>query len=386
MYQTFKIYIPSTTVGLGSVNSVGEVAKDFGAARALIVTDRGVVEAGLIEKVKTSLKNSGIEFDVFEDCMPNAPTSVIERCRQKVINGGYDLLIGIGGGSVLDITKVVSAIALEGLKVQDIFDQTRVIKKVLPKILIPTTSGTGSEWSRLAVVSDEAAGQKKGANNQAFYASAVIVDPEMTLGLSQKITADTGMDALTHAIEAYLTKKANPIGDMFAETAIRMVSDNLRPAYAQGSNTEARYSLSIAASLAIEGLQLQGAGLTHAIDGFIVSKAHISHGEALSILLPHCMKFNLVAAPERFVKIAELMGEKTDGLVSLDAAEKSIEAVRKLSKAIGMKQTLRSVGITASDIPPIVDYVFEFWAQSIVANNRRVVGKEDVAQILNAAL
>ncbi|MFC1949383.1 iron-containing alcohol dehydrogenase [Chloroflexota bacterium] len=387
MFSTLLVSVPYTVMGANTIDGIGEIVRDLGAAKALIVTDIGVSKAGLLDKVKSSLEKNECKYDVFDGCEPNAPISVIEQCSQKVTDEGHDLLIGIGGGSVMDTTKVVSVIAASGIKALDLLPPGKPIKKVIPKILVPTTAGTGSEWSNLANVTDDSEGLKKLMQFKQFWADAVILDPEMTLNLPQNITAETGMDALSHGIESYVCAASSIVSDMFAEAAIKLVADNLRLAYAKGNkHIEARYKMAIAASLAMKAGEISSTGLGHFIDSFIVSKVHISHGAALTILLPHVMEFNLIAAPGKFARIAELLGEQTSGLSTMDAAQKSVEAVRRLAQDIGLTQRLGDVGITEADIPQLVSDLFRLKARPIELFNPRNATPDDVAGILKAAL
>ncbi len=384
---TFSVHIPKTVMGPGAVNSLGNIIQNFGAKKVLIVTDKGVMEAGLLNKIRMLLEKAKCKFDVFDGCLPNAPTSTIDECNQKARDGGYHLLIGIGGGSVMDSTKVVSVIAPSGMKAQDLINEGKGGKKVLPKILIPTTSGTGSEWGIGAMVTDDTNGLKKGLRIPQMWADAVIVDPELTLNLPQRITADTGMDALTHAIEGYVSARSSIVGDMLAETAIKLIADNLRLAYVEGQkHLEARHHLSIAASLALASIMINGIGLAHAMDACIVERTHISHGAALTILLPHVMEFNLMAAPKKFGKIAELMGEKIEGLPVTDATKKSVEAVRSLARDLDMILKMSDVGIMESDIPEMAKERFTAMSHVMETNNPRNVSREDIVRILRAAL
>jgi len=201
------------------------------------------------------------------------------------------------------------------------------------------------------------------------------------------VTADTGIDALTHAIECYVGTKSTIVSEMFSEAAIKLISENLRLVYAKGSkNIEARYKMSVAATLAAGAIQVAAAGLTHTMDGLVVEKVHISHGAALGILLPHVMEFNLVAAPAKFVRIAELMGEKTDGLSVMDAARKAVAAVRELCKDIEMAQRLSAVGISDADIPQLVDDFVAQWIGFANVINPRDVSRKDAERIFKAAL
>jgi alcohol dehydrogenase len=207
------------------------------------------------------------------------------------------------------------------------------------------------------------------------------------MDLPQKVTAETGFDALSHAIEAYVSLKATIIGDMFAEAAIKLISENLRSAFAKGSkNVEARCNMSIAATLASGALQASHAGLAHCMDGLVVESAKISHGAALGILLPLVMEFNLVAVPEKFAKIAELMGEKINGLSSMDAARRAPEAIRALCQDIGMVQRMSDVGITRENIPSLVEFFEKIWLQLSNMINPREVNRADIERIFNSAL
>ena len=196
-----------------------------------------------------------------------------------------------------------------------------------------------------------------------------------------KVTADTGIDALTHGIEAYTSVTAHPIGDVFAETVIKLVSANLMRAYSNGNDIEARYNMSIAASFGMASLTIDGGGLAHMIDGSIIAKAHISHGAALAIITPHVMEFNLPAHTDKYARLATLMGAKISGLSLDDAAKLSVETYKKLCSDLGMKQKLKDVGINKDDIPAIVDNTVKF------AGSRLAPYKpQDVKQILTAAL
>jgi len=371
---SFFMKIPYTLVGPGSINRLNELITEFDAHSTLIITDQGVKGAGLIKKITAVLKNT-------DGCEPNAPSGTIDKCTQQAVNEKPDVLIAVGGGSVIDTAKVVSVTAANNVMLKDLIGKPNLPPNVLRKIMIPTTSGTGSEWSRLALLSDEADGQKKALRGMKLFPDAVVVDPELTLGLPPRVTADTGVDALTHGIEAYASVTAHPIGDVFAETVIKLVSANLLRAFTNGDDIEARYNLSIAASFGMAALTIDGGGLAHMIDGSIISKVHISHGAALAIIMPHVMGFNLPAHMERYARLATLMGAKISGLSLDDAAKLSVETYRKLCKDLGMKQRLRDVGITKDDLPAIVENVAKFVGPRLAPFKR-----EDVAAILNAAL
>ncbi|MFC1998344.1 iron-containing alcohol dehydrogenase [Chloroflexota bacterium] len=377
----FFIKIPYTLVGQGSIAKLSELIDEFEAHSALIITDKGLKEAGLVKKITAVLKNTSCRYSVFDGCEPNAPSSTIEKCTQQAIEDKPDVLISLGGGSVMDTVKIVSVTAASDVKLKDLVGAPKLPAKVLPKIMIPTTSGTGSEWSRLAVFADETDGQKKSLRGMNLFPDAVIIDPEITLGLPPRITADTGIDALSHGIEAYTSLTAHHIGDMFPETVIKLVSANLIKAYSDGSDIEARYNMAVAASLGMASLIVEGGGLAHMMDGPVLNKAHISHGASLAILMPHVMEFNVPANTERYARLATLMGAKISGLSLDDAANLPVATFRKMCSEMGMKQKLKDVGITKDDLPQIADNIVK------LAGPRLAPYKpDDVSVILKAAL
>ncbi|MBT3363437.1 MAG: iron-containing alcohol dehydrogenase [Chloroflexi bacterium] len=377
----FFIKIPYSLVGPGSISKLPELIKEMDGTRVLIVTDNGVKEAGLLHTLIESIKNSGCHYSTYDECMPNTPSGNIDQCAKKAIEEQTDLLIGIGGGSVIDTTKIVSLLAANSLEMSDIIGAPTMPSKALAKIIIPTTSGTGSEWSRLALYTDEADGRKKMFRGMKVFADAVIIDPELTLGMPQRVTADTGIDALTHAIEAYTSSTAHTVGDSFSETAIQMVSCNLLRVYNNGKDLEARYNMSIAASLAMEAMTVEGGGLAHMIDASIIAKAHISHGAALAIILPHVMEYDIPANVDRYARLATLMGAKMSGLSLDEAAALSVQTFKKLCSDLGMKHKLSQVGIKSDDIPAMVENVLKFGGARLAPHKA-----EDITSILKAAL
>lgn len=380
------VYIPLTWVGMGKSREIGALAKELGGRNCLIVTDRGVVKAGLIETIGSSLKKAGCAFDVFDRCKPHAPSGVIEECLEVAKRGAYDLLIGVGGGSVMDTAKAVSVLVAQDMRFHDLI-QGRVKKKGLPKILVPTTAGTGSEWSRTGVYYDETEQEERLVIESPLFADAVIIDPELTRSLPPKVTADSGMDALTHAIEAYTNATPNILSDLLAEASIKMIARHLRSAYRGGDSLgEARYKLSLAAAMAMSAIAMNGAGLAHFLNPPIVKKAQIPHGEACFLMLPRTMEFNLEARTARYAAIARWMGEEVEARSPREAARQAIEAVEKIGQEVGMPRSLREVGITERDIPEMVEATIKNFQSRIEAKNPRKVTREDLFQLYRTAL
>jgi alcohol dehydrogenase len=391
MHDFISVKIPDSIIGLGAINKLGELVKKFEACKILVVTDTGIVEAGIVDKIKASLEKARCNFDVYDKCEPEPLYSSLIKLADRARAGKYDLLIGVGGGSVMDATKVASQLAFnEGMVVDDLMSG-KAVKNVLPKVLVPTTAGTGSEWSNVAVVYDDKADKEvdmtKVYISAQNFANAVVIDPEITINLPQRITADTGMDALTHAIEAYTCRLANVISDMFARTAIKLIAQNLRLAYSKGKNdTQARYNMSVAASLAMSASVMSGLGMAHFANGPLGKKAKVSHGAACTLMLPHVMKFNLVANPAKFAQIAEMMGENVDGLSVMDAAQRSIEAVKRLAGDLGMQQNLAGTKMSDTDIVSMVESVHKHTGPVINMMNTRDVTPDDTKRLFLLAI
>jgi alcohol dehydrogenase class IV len=384
-----NVRIPSTAIGLGSIQNIGNEALKLGATRTLIITDKGILKAGLLDNIKISLEKANLKYDVFDGCQPEPPVNIIELIASKIKSEQYDLLIGVGGGSNMDATKAASVFAYGDISLSTFIKSPRgtmVKGKVVPKILVPTTAGTGAEWSLVAVVYDEHNLGIPGAMEQ-YWADKVIIDPELTRNLPQKITADTGFDALTHAIEAYTCANANAFSDMFATTAIKTVGENIRLAYSKGTrNIEARYYMSFAASIAMNAAVTGGMGLCHVLNEELVSKAHISHGSALAILLPSVMEFNLISAPHKFAKVAELLGEDIQGLSEFDAGNKSIQGVKRLIHDLGLPKRMSDIGLNDDDIASMAKQCYDHKLMIISLWNPRDVNEKDIYNIFKAAL
>ena len=251
--EVLHIDVPTTLLGAGALKELGALATGFAPNKVLIVSDPGVSKAGIVESVKSVLSAAGITADVFDKCGMEAPASIIRQLASTVRDDGYDLLIAVGGGSTMDSTKAASILAADpALTVQDLIHMKPVTASV-KKIAIPTTAGTGSEWSSAAVITTDTEDDRTYPYFTAMnYPDAVVIDPELSLDLPAAATAHTGMDALTHAIEAFTCCRANLVSDMFASTAIELIATSLRPAFAKGCQSiEHRSNLAFAAASAM---------------------------------------------------------------------------------------------------------------------------------------
>jgi alcohol dehydrogenase class IV len=271
--------------------------------------------------------------------------------------------------------------------------QARPAPKSIKKILIPTTSGTGSEWSVVAVITNDESDDR----NYAFAAEAnlpdaVILDPALTFGVPPAMMAETGVDALMHAIEAYTSHRANPFTDLCARTSIELIAGSLRPAVAKGSvNVEDRCRLALASSLAMLAGSRSGVSLAHFMshayrEVLHERGVHVSHGAKVGLMAPYVMEFNAISSPARYAEVARLLGEDTSGLSTMDSALRAPAAVRTLLADLGMPQHLSDIRITEADIPRLVGELMTYQAPQIAAMNPRDVTPEDAAEIFRRAL
>lgn len=386
MVSTLTIDIPTTVIGIGAAHNIGSEAIKTKAKNILIITDKNLIKLGVVEPILSSLKEKNLSYDIYDGCTPEPTIRNIEALCKQVVTGEYDLLIGVGGGSNMDITKIVSILAYSGLKVQDMIGKPEIdiSGKVLTKILLPTTSGTGAEWSMAAIVYENNHENEWGIMTPQLLPDKVIIDPELTRNLPASITADTGFDALTHAIEGYTSRDANVFSDIIAEAAIKLVANNVHEAYNNGQDMEARYNMSLAAALAINAIATGGFGICHPLNELLQAKVHVSHGKALAIILPSVMEFNMAAIPEKFARLAVLLGEDINGLSVEEAAQRSVEAIRKLIRALNLPERMRDVGIARDDISEIAKEAYQT-RQMAFGGNPREVTEADLVDIYTAA-
>ncbi|UCF73319.1 MAG: iron-containing alcohol dehydrogenase [Deltaproteobacteria bacterium] len=372
------------SIGTGAAKQVGIESKALGGKKALIVTDPGVVKAGLIDGIQESLESEKIRTGIFDRVIAEPPARVIDEGAQIAHEEGYDIIIGVGGGSSLDAAKGASIMATNKGRVLDYAGIDMIPKGGLPKILLPTTGGTGSEVTRVFVVTDEAENTKKVVYSNFNLADVAIIDPLLSISMPPAVTADTGIDALVHAIEAYVSVNATPFSDILAIESIGLIAENLPIAYAKGSSIEARYNMVLAANLAGLAFTSGGLGAVHGLAYVLGTEYHMSHGRSNAIMLPHVMDYNTIGNLEKYAQIARAMGEHIQGLCAYKAADKSIDAVKKLLEAVDISIRLPEYGIRKEDLPRLVQGGMK-QARLFVPNPRDLT-KEDVEKIYKMAL
>jgi alcohol dehydrogenase class IV len=370
-------------LGNGAVSHVGEEARKLGAAKALIVTDEGVVKAGLVKDAEASLKAQKIEVGIYDKVKPEPPARLVDECAQAVRSNSYDIIVGIGGGSSLDVAKGASIMATNKGKVTDYVGDNLVPRRGVPKILIPTTAGSGSEVTRGVVMTDEADNSKKVVFSDFVLADVAIVDPLLTVSMPPVVTADTGMDALVHAIESYVSVNATPFSDMLAMEAIRLIAEYLPVAYAKANNIEARFNMSFAATLAGAAFVSGGLGAVHGLAYPLGTEYHWPHGRSNAVMLPYVVDFNKIGNLNKYAAIAQAMGENIDGLSKYEAAEVLVDSLFGLLDILHIPAKLSAYDISEKDIPKLVAGGMK--QSRLFVPNPRNLTEADVKAIYTAA-
>lgn len=369
--------------GLGAVEKIGTEAQLLKAKKVLIITDPGVIQAGLLEGVEKSLQSAGIPFALFDGVEPDPRIEVVKKSVEKAKKEGINLIIGFGGGSSLDIAKVTSILITNPGKIDSFFGIDLVPNPGVPVILVPTTAGTGSEVTPIAILSDTKEKLKKGIVSPTLFPEVAIVDPKLTIGLPPSVTAFTGMDALTHAIEAYYSVNATDITDLLAYRAMELLSKNLRMAYAHGENLAARSSMMEGSLLAGIAFANAGVGAVHAFAYPLGGEFHLAHGLTNTLMLPYLMRYNILGCPYKFAQMAKAFGEKVEGLSELDGAETAVKFVERLSDDIRVPRRLRDVRIPEDAIPRLAEAAMK--VTRLLANNPRKITLEDAVAIYKSA-
>ncbi|MFZ5945451.1 MAG: iron-containing alcohol dehydrogenase [Bacillota bacterium] len=350
MQEKLYIFRMNTKVIYGNnfVNRISQCVQELNGKKILIVTDPGIEKAGILQKLTLPLEQSGYTYVIYSNVIPNPDIPTIEKGAVLARENEVDLIIAIGGGSAIDAAKGINILYTNGGNLKDYAGMEKVPKKALPLIAIPTTCGTGSEVTWATVITDPVEKFKFAVLSPQNIPNIAIIDPLLMSSLPPRLIASTGMDALTHAIEAYVSVKAQPMSDAFGLHAIELISENLRKAVLHHDNLENISKMAIASTMAGAAFSNGLLGLVHAMAHPLGGVFNIPHGIANAVLLPYVMKFNMTAAPERFAKIAQLMGENIQGLNTLECAKKSLDAVLKLSADIGIPNNLKDIGVDLS--------------------------------------
>jgi len=370
--------------GTGCIAKIADETEKFNAKQVMIYTDHGVIKAGLLDKVIAILERINVKYDVYTEIRPEPPLEVGNRAIEALRGKPYDLVIGLGGGSAIDVAKACAVMYTHEGSLEDYLFHTgtkKIVNRGLPMIMIPTTAGTGSEATNVSVFSLETS--KDVIAHDYLLPDVAVVDPELTYNLPPAITAATGIDAFTHAIEAYTSKLANPISDTLAIRAMELTSANVRQAVWEG-NKEAREAMSLGSLLA--GMAFQSAGVcgVHALAYPIGGRFHVPHGASNAVMLPHVMRFIYPATLPKMGIVAEILKEPVERLSPRDRALAVVEAITNMVVDVGLPLHLGAYGITSDDVDVLVsDGVKQ---KRLLVRSPRPMSADDIRELYTSAL
>jgi alcohol dehydrogenase class IV len=385
MKKLAKLRIPSEVIfGSGCAETVGEQARKLGAKRALVISDQGIQKAGLVDQIESWLDKTGISSTSYVDVEAEPSTDSVSPCLDYARQAECDVVIGLGGGSVMDTAKAIAMLLKNEGAVEGYLGNDLVKRRGVPTILMPTTAGTGSEITPNALFYVPSRRAKEAVISPLIVTPVAMVDPALTLSVPPSVTAATGMDALCHAVESYTGLNATPLSEPFALEAIRLISANLREAVINGQSLRAREGMALGSLCAAISLANSGTNAVHALAYPLQGLKRITHGIANSLLLPYVMEFNLLGNLEKFAKVTEMMGQPIGHLSLRDAAAESARACRQLSQDVGIPQHMSDIGISAEQIGELVDGALK--VTRLLKNNPRPMGAKDIERIFERAL
>lgn len=382
--QVFGFYIPTISLmGVGSVKEAGPQVKNLGGNKALIVTDQGLSGMGMADKIKGMIEESGVQAIIFDGAEPN-PTDINVHDGLKIYQDNKcDCIVSLGGGSSHDCAKGIGIVSTNGGHIRDYEGVDKSSKAMPPFVAINTTAGTASEMTRFCIITNTSNKVKMAIVDWRVTPNIAINDPVMMAGMPPALTAATGMDALTHAVEAYVSTIATPVTDACALMAIKLISENLRNAVANGADMEARDNMAYAEYLAGMAFNNASLGYVHAMAHQLGGFYNLPHGVCNAILLPAVESYNLISNPKRFADIAVAMGENIQGLSVRDAADKALAAIRRLSADIGIPSGLAELGVKEEDLEVMSKNAMK---DACGLTNPRAVTLQDVIGIYKTAL
>jgi len=374
----------SIRFGAGLLAQLGDMVKASIGTRVLLVTDPGMMSTGIVDKALDVLKASGVEVSLFKDVEADPPEEVVMQCAEAAIAHGSQGVIGLGGGSSLDVAKLAALLAPGTEKLKDAYGIGNAKGPRLPLILVPTTAGTGSEVTPISIVTT-GTNEKMGVVSPIIIPDIALLDPELTLGLPAHITAATGIDAMVHAIEAYASASPsnNPISRMLAEKALNLMGGALLTAVNDGSNIETRSAMLLGSMLAGQAFANSPVAAVHALAYPLGGHFHIPHGLSNALILPHVLRFNCVVAPQPYAELAPFAFPELAKLEGQERALAFCDALADLSKKCGLQQRLKEMDISKDMLPKLASDAMN--QTRLLVNNPREVNEADALAIYEAA-
>ncbi|MBW2367968.1 MAG: iron-containing alcohol dehydrogenase [Deltaproteobacteria bacterium] len=370
--------------GMGTAKKVRDEVKRLGGEKVFVVTDPLLLKENVINPVIESLKKGGIPYAIYDGVEPDPPTELVDEATDAYTKEGCNLVVGIGGASSLDVAKGVSMTAANEGNCLDICGYERAKNKGVPKILLSTTHTAGGDLSPYVVLHRSKKDPRvKYLISEFAVPDVAIVDPLLTVSMPPGVTVDTGLDALTTAIEAYVSTKANPFSDLFAERAIELGTQYLPMAWARGSNLTARYYMCLTATYAGLAFVSSSVGSVHGLSYAIAQAYHLTHGRALGLLLPHVMRYSLAGHPEKYARVSTLMGKDIQGLSLIQAAALSVEATEEILDATTVSYRLREYGAKEEELSDLAKVSAK--TAAAYPENPKDINEEDIFAIYQAA-
>jgi alcohol dehydrogenase len=387
MFQNILFQTPTIIFGIDSINQIGQQAKKLGAGRVLLISGPSVKKAGALDKVLGFLAAAGIavEVNLQDRDTPEPATDVVERTAEIAKQGNFDVIIGVGGGSILDVSKMASALVTNPGKTADYFGREKVPQRGLPTIIVPTTSGTGAEVTKHAIFLERSSNVKKVVASSNLLPNVAIVDPVLTMTCPPSVTASAGIDAYIHAAEAFLSKNANTITDTLALESISIITKWLGPAFADGQNLEARYWMSLGSLMAGIVLNNSGTSLVHAMAYPVGGEHHTPHGVTLSALMLSCFEYIAVAKEQKMARLAEAMGEPIEGLPPREVVPQVLDAIRHLILSVELPASLSDLDIDREKTDIHQWAVEAHKEQRLLTRSPRILTVEDIEIIYENA-
>ena len=383
--QVFGFFIPTVTLmGIGSYKEIGRQVRTLGGTKPFVCTDKGIVDSGILNQVVEVIRRDcEVEPVVYDKTKPNPTDNNVHEGLEGYKANGCDLIVSLGGGSAHDCAKGIGIVSTNGGNIRDYEGVDQSTKAMPPFIAANTTAGTASEMTRFCIITDTSRKVKMAIVDWRVTPNVAIDDPLLMAGMPPALTAATGMDALTHAIEAYVSTIATPITDACALKAMALIAGNLRAAVANGQDMNARDKMCYAQYLAGMAFNNASLGHVHAMAHQLGGFYDLPHGVCNAILLPHVERFNMIAKMDRFVDIAVAMGENVNGLSVRSAAEKALEAIQTLSKDIGIPAGLGDLGVREQDLKIMAENAQK---DACGLTNPRCPNLDDVVQIYRNAI
>ena len=381
--EDFQFYVPTKIVfGEGKRKEVGVEASKLGS-KALFVVGPHIKKTGLADDIIKNLQSSKIKVVIFSESKANPTSDIVEKAVAQAQSNGCDFIIGMGGGSPMDLAKITAALVNYKGDIWQYKKETIYTHIKLPLILIPTTSGTGSEVNPYAVITDEKSKTKGGIGNPSMFPNVAIVDPELTYDISQRLTAITGVDALIHSIECLISRLAIPVSDLFAMESLRLNVENLLSAFSDGRNKEARKNMSLSSMYAGISNACTGCAAAHIMSYPLTKYFNIEHGIGVGLMMPVVMKFMFDTNVERFAKISELMGNKEENRTLEQRAKESGNLLKNYLAKVNFPKGLSEFGVKEKDLKMLAIEIVEHPA---MFKNLKQMKLEDCIQVFREAL